>query len=236
MRLEIALASPPLTTFEVRQAELTYSATLDPPVFDFPARWVEMETAMYGRFSPYKLRLPDIKVESTSNNPGDLCVACWVFTLGAVVRYRLDRLEIWSNSLKLAADETVVSDFIQQAMDVLRAASSDPHVVLHSLSVALHGVLVGETHAVKLSAYVTRVPQGEPALTPSGVSFFSRLPSGDGRGSIVFESSLIVPEGAFLKVTSEHSGALSEREALAQSADFFRTATRRIGLDVSWGS
>ena len=229
------MAPPGLTKFEVRQSDLIYSATLDPPVFDFPARWVEMEAAMYARFSPYKLRLPDIKVESTSNNPSDLCIACWVFALGAVVRYRLDRLEIWSNSLQLAADETLASDFVQQAMEVLRAASSDPHVVLYSLSLALHGVLLGETHAAKLAAYVTKAPQGEPVLTPSGVSFLSNLPPGDGRGSIVIESSLVVPEGTFLKVTSEHAGALSEREALAQGAAFFRTATSRIGLDVSWG-
>jgi len=228
------LASPDLTKFEVRQAELIYSATLDPPAFDFPARWIDMEAAMYTRFSTYKLRLPDIKVESTSNNPGDFCIACWVYALGAVVRYRLDRLEIVSNSPKLAADETMASDFVQQALDVLRAASSDPRVVLHSLTVALHGTLLGETQAAKLAAYVTRAPQGEPALTPNGVSFGSKLPSGDSRGSIVFESSLVVPEGAFVKVTSEHSGALSEREAVARGADFFRIATTRIGFDICW--
>lgn len=229
------MTSPDLTKFEVRQGDLLYAAKLDPPVFDFPARWVEMEAAMFAQLSPNKLRLADIKVESTSSNPGDFCIACWVFALGAVVRYRLDRLEVWSNNLRLAAEEHVASDLVQQAMDVLRAASSSPHVVLHSLTVALHGVLVGETHAAKLAAYVTRAPEGEPALVPSGVSFSCQLASGDGRGSIVFESSLVVPEGGFLKVTTEHSGALSEREALTQGADFFRTATSRIGLDVCWG-
>lgn len=52
----------------VRQSDLAYYATLDPPAFDLAGRWVELQSAMYSRLGDLKLRLSDIKVENTTAN------------------------------------------------------------------------------------------------------------------------------------------------------------------------
>lgn len=232
-RLELATLGS--IRFAVRQGDLLYTATLDPPMFDLQTHWVEMQAAMYSRFSGQRLRLSDIKVESTSSNPGDLCVACWVLSVGAVVRYRLDRLEVWSSDLRLAAEEALAADLVQEAVRVLEVASSSPRIVQHSLTVAVHGALTGVAPTARLAELVAEPPAGEAALTPSGVSFSCELASGKGQGSIVLESSRTVSEGIFVRVTTEHPGELSGREAFLEGARFFRGVTAQIGLDVSWG-
>lgn len=226
---------PDLTPFEVRQTELAYHASLEPPVFDLGARWVELQTAIYTHLGRFKLRLADIKVEGATSNPGDVSVACWILNYGAVVRYRLDRVEAWSNSPRLAEDTALTGEIVNEAMQVLRIASPNAKIVMHSVNVALHGIVAEET-AARVASYVTRTPDGSPSLIPSGVSFLCEFPSGEGQGSIVLERSALIPGGMFLRITSEHAGFVSETEAMNRSIEFFQSSAGRLGLDIIWGS
>lgn len=219
---------------EVQQTELSYWATLEPPAFDLPAQWVQLQAAVHSRFAPFKLRLADIKVESATANPADVSIACWMLNYGAVVRFRLDRLEAWSNSGRLVEDPTLAQDIVEQAMAVVRALSPSARVAAHNITIAIHGSLVGDTQAGRVAAYVTGRPGGTPPAVPTGVSFQCEFPAGEGQGSIVFERSGLVSEGGFLRIMSEHAGTLSERDALSRGIEFFQASARRLGMDVVW--
>lgn len=224
------------TPLEVRQADLAYYAALDPPSFDLAGRWVELQSAMYARLRRFKLRLSDIKVESSNPNPGDLSIVCWMFNYGALARYRLDRVEVWSNRPRVAQDTGLVKDIIEQTMGVLRSVSPASQVTVHTVNVTVHGVLTRQdSAAARIASYVTKRPEGLPPLTPSGVSFLCEFPSGQGQGSIILERSALVPDGALLRVMSDHEGSLSEAEAVDRAIEFFQAATARLGLDVIWG-
>jgi hypothetical protein len=224
-----------LTPLNVEQSELVYHAALDPPAFDLAEHWGALQSAIYAHLRRFKLRLSDIKVESATSNPGDLSVACWMFNYGALARYRLDRVEVWSNSQRVADDTDLAADMVAQAMAVLRSVSPGVHVALHSTNVALHGSLPDQSRvAARIASYVTKQPDGPPSLTPSGVSFLSEFPEGRGQGSIILERSALVPDGAFVRVISEHVGSLSEAEALNQAVEFFQASTAQLGLDVVW--
>ncbi len=227
---------PDLAKFEVRQADLAYTANLDPPSFDLFARWVEFQDAVYSRFSRFQLRLADIKLESTSNNPADLSVACWILNYGALIRYRLDRVEARSNRARVSEDAALATDIVEQAMEVLRAVNPNARVAMHTVTVAIHGLLLGDSPTARVATYVTATPKGTPAFVPDGVSFLCEFPSGDGRGSIVLERSGSVTGGAFLRVVSEHAGLLAEREVLGRGIDFFQTSVKRLSLEVVWGA
>lgn len=229
--------SSDLTPVEVRQADLAYYAVLEPPPFALGGRWVELQSAMYAHLRRFKLRLSDIKVESTTANPGDLAIVCWMDNYGVLARYRLDRVEVWSSNPRLAANTALVKDMVVQTMEVLRSVSPDTSVTVHSVNASIHGTLPGQCEvAARIASYVTKRPDGLPPLTPSGVSFLCEFPSGQGQGSIILEQSTLVPGGAFLRVMSEHIGSLSEGEALDRATEFFQAATARLGLEVIWGT
>jgi len=68
------------------------------------------------------------------------------------------------------------------------------------------------------------------------VSFLSEFPTGEGQGSVILERSALVPDGALLRITSEHVGSLAESEALDRAIGFFRSSTLGLGLNLDWGS
>lgn len=225
-----------LIKIHARHVDLAYSANLEPPAFDLAVRWVELQSAIYSHFSPYKLRLTDIKVESSGPNPADISIACWMLSYGLSVRFRLDKVEVWSNSARLATDTTLASDIVEHAVEALRASSPDARIHSHSLIVALHGAVEKPSQAVRVTDFVTKTPPGTPDMTASGVSFLCQLPSGNGVGSIIFEPSGRVQDGTFIRISSEQAGSLSVRDAFGKAIEFFQAAVERLGFDVIWGS
>jgi hypothetical protein len=224
-----------LTPLKVEQSEVAYYAALDPPAFVLGERWAALQSAIYDQLRRFKLRLADIKIENTTANPGDFAIACWIFNYGAVVRYRLDRVEVWSNSHRVGQDTSLAMDMVAQTMAVLRSVSPDSQVNAHSTNVTIHGLLPGQGDvAARIASYVTKRPEGPPSFIPSGVSFLSEFPDGRGQGSIILERSAVVPDGAFMRVMSEHLGSLSEVEALNQAVEFFQASTARLGLELEW--
>jgi len=225
-----------LIPVQVRQTDLSYYAALEPPAFALGARWVDLQAAMYTRLEQFKLRLTDIKVESTTANPGDLSVVCWMFNYGALARFRLDRVEVWSNNTRVAADPGLVKRMVVQTTGVLRSVSPDSHVTMHTLTVTIHGALPSLIElGAHIASYVTRRPEGPPTLAPNGVSFLCEFGSGQGQGSVILEQSVVVPGGAHLRVMSQYPGSISEGEVVDRAFDFLQTAAARIRLAVVWG-
>src|SRR5437660_68943 len=104
--------SEPLVRFDVRRVDMNYVASLDRPAFELPANWVRFQSALYSQFSKFQLSLKDIKVETSGRDPDDFAVACWILNSGAVVRYRLDRIEAWSNRLRLDRDAPSILEVV----------------------------------------------------------------------------------------------------------------------------
>ncbi len=219
--------------FEVRQSEFSYLASFEMPVFDVLGTGGQLYAAIYAGFARFRVKLQDIKVESLTLNPADISVVCSLLGLGALVRYRLDRVEVWSTTPR-GFDDAGLAELIEDALRVVRDASRTSRVAAHTLSLGLHGVLTEGTIAARLAAYVQRTPEGTPPLRPSGVSFSCEWPEGEGESAIVLERSVTVPDGAFLRVTSVHPGKLPEREAYQRAADFFQEAIARLHLKFLW--
>lgn len=179
--------SSDLTPVEVRQTDLAYHAVLEPPPFALGGHWVELQSAMYTHLRRFNVRLSDIKVESTTANPGDLSIASWIDKYVALARYRLDRVEILSSNPRLPANTALVKDIVVQTMEVLRSVSPDTSVTVHSVNATIHGTLPGQCEvAARIASYVTKRPNGLPPLTPSGVSFLCEFPlvKGKARSSL----------------------------------------------------
>jgi len=220
------------TTLRVRHVDLSYAARVEPPAFDLGARWVELQSAIYSSFAPLGVKLSDIKHESGAG-PADLALACWILDHGAVVRFRLDKVEVWSNSASFAAEAVQVSDVVERAIAVLHAASPEARVVSHALTLALHAAVDGASPP-SVADYITRTPAGSPEMIPNGVSFLCQLASGSGTGLVVFERSGLVADGAFLRISSEQVGSVSVRDAFDSATGFLQAAVQRLGFALAW--
>jgi len=216
-----------MTGFEVRQSELSYLASFDVPVFDVLGKGGQLYAAIYSGLAQFRVKLQDIKLESLTQNPADISVACYLLHLGTLVRFRLDRVEVSSTSSRGFADSTLVV-LIENALRVINESSPTARVATHTLSLAVHGSLPGGSVADKLAAYIANVSGGSPFFRPGGVSFSCDW--GEGESSVVLERSAVVPEGVFLRVTSMLPGKLSGREACQLAADFLQTAMAKLNF------
>lgn len=216
---------------EIHQSEFSYSASLVAPIFEILGTGGKLFAAIYAGLSRFRVKLQDIKVENLTWNPSDISVICSLLDLGALVRYRLDRVEVWSTS-SLGFGEPRLSELIEDALRAGREVSSTAQVAVHTFSLGVHGLLTAGTVPMWLAAYVSKAPDGTPPFHPGGVSFFYEWPEGESEGSFVLERSLIVPGGAFLRVTSVHSGKLPECEAYKRAANFFETVMTRFNLKL----
>ena len=226
---------PHLTDFHVRQSEFSYLASLESPAFDVLGTGGQLYGAIYKGLGRFRVKLGDIKQESPTLNPADLSVACYLLDRWTVIRYRLERVEVWSTNPR-ALGEQALADLIEDALSVLRAASHTARVATHTLGLGVHGLLSQGTIADQLAAYVPNAPEGIPPFRPSGVSFYCQWPEGQGESSVVLEHSLVVQNGMFIRGTSVHQGNLPERKAFERAAEFFQSAIMRLGLKLDWGS
>lgn len=221
------------TELEVRQSEFSYLATLESPVFDVLCRGGQLYGAIFAGLNRFGVKLQDLKVESASLNPADISVACYLLDRGSVIRYRLDRVEVWSTHLRVGGES--LGRLIEDAVRVLRDASQAARVGTHTLSLGIHGLLVNTTIEAWLAGYVSKTPRGAFSFNPSGVSFSCEWPGAEGESSVVLERSLTVPIGVSFRGTSVHPGRLSELEVFQRATDFFEKATASLGIKLKGG-
>jgi hypothetical protein len=224
-----------LGSLEIRQSEFTYSASLRAPVFEILGTGGKLFAAIYAGLSRFRVKLQDIKVENLTWNPSDISVICSLVDLGALVRYRLDRVEVWSTSL-LGFGEPRLLELVEDALRAGRDVSPTAEVAVHTFSLGIHGLPAEGDVEKWLAAYVSRPPDGTPPFRLGGVSFFCEWPEGESESSFVLERSVMVPAGAFLRVTSVHSGRLPEREAYKRAANFFETLMTRFNIRLLRGT
>ena len=220
---------------EIRQSEFSYSASLSAPVFEILGTGGKLFAAIYAGLSRFRVKLQDIKVENLTWNPSDISVICSLVDLGALVRYRLDRVEVWSTSLLGFGDPRLL-ELVEDALRAVRDVSPTTQVAVHTFSLGVHGLLAEGDVEKWLSAYVSRAPDGTPPFRPGGVSFFCEWPEGESESSFVLERSVMIPAGAFLRVTSVHAGKLPEREAYKRAANLFETLMTRFNLRLLRGT
>jgi hypothetical protein len=143
------------------------------------------------------------------------------------VRYRLDRVEVWWDGLRLLTLPALAED----AMRALRTLHPEATITTHAVHATFHAETSGDLGAW-FNGYIPRTPQLDPNFAPTGVAFSSSLDDG-GRGSLLVERSLVVAEGAFVRATCEYPGAVPERVVCDRTMDFLATALGKFGMLVS---
>lgn len=176
-----------------------------------------------------------IRVEQPLGSPADAQLTCTISRLSLLLRYRVDRIEVWTDALELLGEEQLRATLVA-AIAVLRdVALAAPAIATHTFNVAVHGMLSGSSLDEQLRRWVPASPSGEPAFDPIGVSFGCQRSAAEGEGSLVLERSASVPGGAFLRMTSVHAGRIGEEDAFRAAWKFFDETADRFGLEIARG-
>lgn len=222
-----------LIRFQVERGDLHYLASLEAPMFDLLGIGQRLYSAIYKSLAPYDLKLADIKLDGPTANPGDAQVSCYLLDFRFIVRYRLERIEVWTDRPAMLGQEEL-GELIERAVGAGREASEICRPLVHTVTAAVHGKLQAAEIEAILGRFVTTTPPGSPPLQPGGVSFVCQWPGGEGESSIVLERSAVIQNGAFLKMTSAHPAVVRERDAYRRAMKFFDAAADRLGLEVEW--
>lgn len=219
-------------TLDVGQVDAAFHASLSPPAFRFAERWSDFQAALFRRLAPFGLRLHDIKVETPSANPADFSVACWIFGLSAVVRYRFDRVEVWTNRLPLLLDLDRATDVVVAATGVATDLEIGTSIVTKGVVISLHVRPPVSFVETLLATLIPQPPPGTPALRPSGLALTSETV--EPRTSVVLEPSTQLSGGLFMRFASEHGAGKLERTIISEASAFIEDFTQRIGINLRW--
>lgn len=225
--MKAEMGPTPSIGLTIRRGEVAYFATLEAPAFGALPSEGRIYKAIYESFAKHGAKLADIRVEGVVMSPGDASVICSLPLAGALVRYRLERVEVWWDGLRLLSFPALAEDAIR----ALREVHAEPAIATHAVHVTFHAETGGELGAW-FSAYIPRAPHLDANFSPTGVAFSCPLEDG-GRGSFLVERSLIVTEGASVRTTCEYPGTLSERVVCDRATDFLAMALGKFGMLVN---
>ena len=217
-------SSPDLVSLDVMRSDLRYEAPLAPPAFDMLLGGKSFGP-VYNALEPLGLRLDDMRVEG--QQPAEQALSCYVSEGRTLVRYRFDRVEVQGSPSEVGIE--TLFRLIEVAVGVIRGISQ-AKIERHSFTLGVHARLGMGTVDDQLARYVPAKSAAKVALAPSGVTF--RVASESAAGFASLERSLLIEDGAFLRVVSVQPGTLDERAACDQALGFFRATAAALGLRV----
>ena len=179
---------------------------------------------VYNALEPLGLRLDDMRVEG--QQPAEQALSCYVSQGRTLVRYRFDRVEVQGSPSEVGIE--ALFRLIEVAVGVIRGMSQ-AKIEGHSFTLGVHARLGMGTVDDQLARHVPAKTAAKVALAPSGVTF--RVTS-QAAGIASLERSLLIEDGAFLRVVSVQPGTLDERAACEQALGFFRATAAALGLRV----
>ena len=216
--------SPDLASLDVMRSDLRYEAALAPPAFDMLLGGKSFGP-VYNALEPLGLRLDDMRVEG--QQPAEQVLSCYLSEGRTLVRYRFDRVEVQGSPSEVGVE--TLFRLIEVAVGVIRGMSQ-AKIEGHSFTLGVHARLGMGTVDDQLARHVPAKRAAKVALAPSGVTF--RVASESAAGFASLERSLLVEDGAFLRVVSVQPGTLDERAACEQALGFFRATAAALGLRV----
>ncbi|MGI8784226.1 MAG: hypothetical protein ACR2L2_11330 [Acidobacteriota bacterium] len=218
--------------FELKSGDLQVRAPFAEPAFglfqDFPG----LCQRLYGALASYGVALGDMKFEGSAGSLGDVHLAVTVLRASAVLRVRLDYVELQCFNVR-NADEKDLAEVFVQTSQVVADHSPVAAAVTYSLAVGLHGSLDGVPTSNFIQRFVTA--QGLPLGPPSGVGAVLYFGPHDSRlgASVTLDLSAMVPDGLFLRSNAIWKASSVDARALpAKGREFFDQVTTELGLTV----
>ena len=160
-----------MPAIEVLQSELqitsAFSARLWALVHDVPSLY----DSLLDRLAPFGLSPSDIRTDSGDGTLGGLNVNFWLLNFGALVRVRLESLELNVGRLDRMDPERLSAAF-EGLFDAVAGASPKIVATTHAATLSFHATLKDAKSADFLARFVRDVPDGVGPYMGSGCVFY----------------------------------------------------------------
>jgi len=196
-----------MTSFKVKQGELSLQAHFLVPIFDLldpPAS--RLHSALYSGFSEFGISLNEVKLVHGVPNLSEASVSYHLLNLNALVKLSLDKLEVsFFETTKLSHDEVLA--VYKKAFNSLGQIATGFRVREYNVILALHGLLEDKSLEDFWSNLLPKVPKGLGPASGQGAAFYYGAHEKIISSTVMLDMSVRVPNGIFLRTTVNFDGA-----------------------------
>lgn len=222
------------TTLSVIKADLSVESVYVNPAFGLFRDTPALLQHLFVRLQSHAPQLQNMKLERGADNSfGDLHVVCHLYAFRVGVRVYAEKVSVIC--INVLEDE--VERFSALIVDALSAVREyQPAVAFrtHTMSVALHGTLGGQSVKEYLATFVRNVPSGlGPHTGNGGVMYYG--PEDDRiLSTMTLDLSGMVSDGLFIRPhVVWDANKVDIRNLPARATGFIRQALGAFGLEVS---
>ena len=221
-----------MTDFELQSGDLLVRASFPEPVFDLFQDFPDLGQRLHRSLATYGAGLGDMKFEGTWGSLGDAHLSVSFLRLSAVLRVRLDQIELHCFDARNLQEDDLAAVFVRTSQ-VLVEHDPAPAVASYSLAVGLHGLLAGVTAATFIERFVSA--KDLQLGPPSGVGTVLYFGPSKGRSSasVTMDLSALVAGGLFLRANATWDASTLDVHALQSAGrEFIDQVTSQLGLAV----
>ena len=220
-------------TLDLQRADVSYKATFAAPQFTILMNAGRAFQALHSRLTTYGLKLADIKVEGVAAQPSNFAIACTFPALNAVLRLKLESIELNAYSVaKSAALPPILSEAIEAAKEIGAAGGGYKPILYQQIVLESHGTLADVDARTFLASYVARNPWSTEA--DQHVSFAFNLGQNPTQGrlgaSIVASPSSVLSKGLYVQINATFAGHFTLNDTVDRFLAFAREAYANLGL------
>lgn len=221
-----------LVDFDVQRADVTiqanFAAEFWPLFHNIPAFY----SALLIRLRDVGLTSNAIKTDVGDGSLGGYNVNFWLFDIRALVRIRLERLDIEFRSI-LQADVDLLERAVVGVLEALRSSmssSSNFEIANYWVDVQLHGEPSGIPVRGYLSRFVSDAPSGLGPLLGSGCVFYFGEQSAAPVKTVTVDLSAAFPGKLYVRLATFFQGSTRPEALRAAVEEHMATGLAAIGL------
>ncbi|MFQ5853694.1 MAG: hypothetical protein ACE5JU_24310 [Candidatus Binatia bacterium] len=202
--------------------------------FELLATPVPVYQSLLKHLGKYGANLNNLKYDATVISEAN--INCYFLDFNAMIRVRLDRLEV--NFFRLhEIGEEIAKNIILDSWTAVHETEPSIEVVEHAVSINCDTQIEGTSYNAVIQRYVS-IPPALGEKTRAGVGFYppAGLVKGERDGSVVLDRLIGQEQGAVLKINMTFDAKQVRFDSLAQRIDEYVTGQLdRLGLKLDRG-
>lgn len=221
-------AEPPVV-FRLERSELTAQFHFASPYWLLATNIARVYAALLERMRDFGVSSQGMRSDVADGALGSFNVNFWILQYGAIVRLRLDSVEIYSPNLAVDTDQLERAYIALEQS--LREADETTSYKSSEVTVAMHGRLENMEPTKFLERFVGNRPAGLGTAVGSGAVFYFENPPLT-LSSITIDMSAVVAGGIFLKVQSVFDSTIKADALRTLATEQLERCVQALGLQL----
>lgn len=218
------------TPFSIERSELSVQLGFVTPLWAIATNIALLYSGLLNHMREFGVTSQGIRPDSGDGSVGGFNVNFWILQFGAIVRIRLDGVELNAPSFNVDVDQ-LERAFL--ALDSsLRDAQKDLSYSNYVVTVGVHGRVAGTESKKFLARFTGDVPPGLGDVIGSGAVFYYQGRPPATMLSVSADLSAVITDGVFVKVHSVFDGSMRPDALRKAAQQHLEQSTKALGLEI----